>query len=164
MFKLSFLPVLLFACAAHASPSDVPEAGQALLDGVNQARAAGRMCGGQLYSPAPALRWNAQLAAAASAQSSDMASRRKLDHAGSDGSTVVERSRRAGYNWTRIGENIAYGQWSPQEVLATWLASPAHCANIMNGEFTEMGAAFSRTAEGSAGVLFWVQVFGRPRS
>ncbi len=163
MFKMSFLPVLLFACAAHAAPPDVAEAGLALLDGVNQARAAGRVCGTQSYPPAPPLRWNAQLGAAALEQSSEMASRRKLDHVGRDGGTVVERSRRAGYDWSRIGENIAYGQWSPQEVLATWLASPSHCANIMNGDFTDMGAAYSRTAEGGAGVIYWAQVFGRPR-
>ncbi|WP_343731731.1 CAP domain-containing protein [Duganella sp.] len=164
MFKLSFLSVLLFACAARAAPADLREAGQALLDGVNQARAAGRMCGDQSYPPAPPLRWSEQLGAAALDQSSDMASRRKLDHVGSDGSTVLERSRRAGYNWSRIGENIAYGQWSAQEVLATWLASPTHCANIMNGDFTDMGAAFSRTPEGGSGVIYWAQVFGKPRS
>ncbi|NVM77966.1 uncharacterized protein YkwD [Duganella sp. SG902] len=164
---MSQLPSLLAFLVAAANAQDArpegQEAGLSILDGVNQARASGYVCGGAAYPPAPPLRWNQQLAAAAQEHSADMASRGKLDHASSDGGTVRERSQRAGYYWTRIGENIAYGQWTPQEVLATWLASTAHCTNIMDREFTEMGAAASRTQDGRDGVIYWTQVLGRPR-
>ena len=38
--------------------------------------------------------------------------------------------------WSGKAENIAAGQGSPQQVVAGWLASPEHCANVMNGRFT----------------------------
>jgi uncharacterized protein YkwD len=41
----------------------------------------------------------------------------------------------------RIGENIAKGQGSPEQVAASWLSSSGHRANIMKTEFTEMEAA-----------------------
>lgn len=169
MSQLPSLLAFLLAAGVHTAANaqdarpEGQEAGLAILDGVNQARASGYVCGGEAYPPAPPLRWNPQLAAAAQEHSADMASRGKLDHVSSDGGTVRERSQRAGYYWTRIGENIAYGQWTPQEALATWLASPPHCANIMDRAFTEMGAAFSRAPQERSGVIYWAQVLGRPR-
>jgi len=68
----------------------------------------------------------------------------------------------AGYRWQQIGENIAAGQGSAEQVVAGWLASPGHCANIMNPGFTEMGAAYA-TSEGGAAGSYWTQVFGTPR-
>nr|WP_315252172.1 CAP domain-containing protein [uncultured Duganella sp.] len=139
------------------------DAGKLILEGVNAARAAGQVCGGQAYPPAPPLRWNEQLGEAALAHSGDMAARRYFSHTAKDGSNVGERARRAGYNWTRIGENIAFGSYTPQEVLAGWLSSPGHCVNIMNSGFTEMGAAYAVTPEQRAGVIYWTQDFGKPR-
>lgn len=142
---------------------DWRDAGRIVLDGVNAARATGRNCGGQPYPPAPPLRWNAALGAAALEHSQDMAARRYFDHAGSDGSLVGARAQRAGYAWQRIGENISFGQNTPQAALDSWLSSASHCANIMNPDFSEMGAAFGMTAEQRSGVVYWTQVLGKPR-
>lgn len=138
------------------------DAGKLILEGVNAARAAGQVCGGQAYPPAPPLKWNEQLGAAALAHSGDMAAKRYFSHTSKDGSNVGDRARRAGYSWTRIGENIAFGAYTPQEVLAGWLSSPGHCAYIMSSGFTEMGAAYAVTPEQRAGVIYWTQDFGRP--
>ena len=62
-----------------------------------------------------------------------------------------------------MGENIAFGQHTPQQAVASWLDSPGHCANIMNARFTEMGAAYGIAAEKRSGIVYWTQVFGRPR-
>lgn len=142
---------------------DWRDAGQAILDGVNAARAEGRDCGAQRYAPAPPLRWNAMLGAAARAHSQDMAEQRYFSHVAKDDSLVGARSQREGYAWQRIGENISFGQNTPQDALAGWLASPGHCANIMNPDFREMGAAYGMTAEQRSGVVFWTQVLGKPR-
>jgi uncharacterized protein YkwD len=139
------------------------DAGKLILEGVNAARAAGQVCGSQAFPPAPPLRWNEQLGEAALAHSSDMAAKRYFNHTGKDGSVVGDRARRAGYSWTRIGENIAFGSYTPQDVLAGWLASPGHCSNIMNRDFTEMGAAYAVTPEQRSGVIYWTQAFGKPR-
>ena len=45
-------------------------------------------------------------------------------------------------------------------VVAGWLASPGHCANIMSADFAEMGAAFVLRA-GTARGIWWTQTFGR---
>jgi len=146
-----------------ATYPDWRDAGQAILDGVNAARASGSSCGGRRFPPAPPLRWNAALGDAALAHSRDMATGRYFNHQARDGSQAGERARRAGYTWRRIGENIAFGQRTPQDAVASWLDSPGHCANIMNPGFTEMGAAYGLTPEQQAGVIYWTQVFGAPR-
>jgi uncharacterized protein YkwD len=139
------------------------DAGQLILDGVNAARAEPRTCGTQQFPPAPPLRWNPALGAAALAHSRDMAAQRYFSHTGKNGKMVDTRAQRAGYAWWRVGENIAFGQNSPQEALTAWLTSPGHCANIMNRDFTEMGAAYAVTAEHRPGVVYWTQVLGKPR-
>jgi uncharacterized protein YkwD len=142
---------------------DWGDAGQIILDGVNAARAEARTCGTQQFPPAPPLRWSPALGAAALAHSRDMAAQRYFSHIARDGSAAGARAQRAGYAWLRIGENIAFGQYSPQEALAGWLTSPGHCANIMNRDFTEMGAAYGVTTEQRPGIVYWTQVFGKPR-
>ncbi|TFW23850.1 CAP domain-containing protein [Duganella callida] len=138
------------------------EAGQTILEGVNAARANARVCGGQSFAPAPPLRWNPALGAAALAHSQDMARQRYFSHTDKEGKVVGDRARQAGYQWLRIGENIASGQLSPQEALAGWLTSPGHCANIMNPDYTEMGAAYD-LGQGQRSSIYWTQVFGKPR-
>ena len=48
--------------------------------------------------------------------------------------------KKTGYVYVRIGENIADGQTSVDQVMTTWLESPPHRDNMM-GDFTDMGAA-----------------------
>jgi uncharacterized protein YkwD len=81
----------------------------------------------------------------------DMAKHHKLDHKGSDRSTVADRVKRVGYIYVRVGENIANGQESVDQVMDTWMKSPGHRANIL-AEFTEMGAA---RVEDDEGVNYW---------
>ena len=158
---------VVLARAAPPLPSttypDWRDAGQAILDAVNATRARGHACGARHYPAAPPLRWNPALGDAARAHSRDMATQRYFNHQARDGSDAGERARRAGYQWRRIGENIAFGQRTPQDAVAGGLDSPGHCSNIMNPDFTEMGAAYGVTAEQQAGVIYWTQVFGTPR-
>jgi uncharacterized protein YkwD len=142
---------------------DWREAGRTILDEVNAARASARSCGKQAFPAAPPLSWNPALGDAALAHSRDMATGRYFSHRGKDGSQAADRALRAGYAWRRVGENIAFGQRSPREAVEGWLDSPGHCANIMNRDYTEMGAAYGVTPERQAGVIYWTQVFGAPR-
>jgi uncharacterized protein YkwD len=141
---------------------DWREAGQTVLRLTNAARAKSASCGSQQFSPAPELRWNAQLAAAALAHSQDMARQNYFRHRASDGSQVGDRATGQGYAWRRIGENIATGQGSAESVMSAWLSSPGHCANLMQAGFTEMGAAFA-VNPGSDTTIYWTQVFGTSR-
>ncbi|MGZ5198170.1 MAG: CAP domain-containing protein [Telluria sp.] len=137
------------------------DTGQAILDAVNAARAAGRSCGERSFGPAAPVVWNAELAQAALAHSDDMARHHYFNHRGSDGSFVGDRTHQAGYNWRRVGENIASGVRSPEDAMAGWLDSPGHCANLMDPAFTEMGAAYATNPNSKSGTAYWTQVFGR---
>lgn len=54
------------------------------------------------------------------------------------------------------GENIAWGQKTPQEVVAAWMNSPGHRANIMNKSFTKIGVGHLKNP---AGASYWAQLF-----
>lgn len=142
---------------------DTDQAGQAILALVNEARARPRTCGTTAFGPAGPLQWNARLAQAALAHSSELAANHYFSHQERDGSQPGDRATRSGYPWARIGENIAAGQRSPAEAVQGWLDSPGHCANIMNPAFTEMGAAYAIDPDNRNRTPYWTQAFGRPR-
>jgi uncharacterized protein YkwD len=110
------------------------------------------------------LRENPLLDKAAQRHAEDMLARGYFAHQSPSGTTVRERSRAAGYDWQTIGENLAFGQTSVEEVVQTWLESPGHRRNILNPEFSELGLglALGRGSDGKYQVL-WVQNFGAPR-
>ena len=60
---------------------------------------------------------------------------------------------------SEIGENIAYGQNSPEDVMNRWMNSSGHRANILNAEFEEIGVGCY--VKGSR--KYWVQLFGTQR-
>ena len=141
---------------------DAQEVARRVLALTNEARAKGRRCGSDVFAPAPPVRLNDALARAAAIHAQDMAQHSFLEHRGRDGSSASDRVSRAGYDWRSVGENIAAGQPSPQEVVAGWLRSPGHCANLMESRFTEMGVAYAVDQRSEAGI-YWTQVFARPR-
>lgn len=94
---------------------------------------------------------------AAQNHSQDQANRRTMSHTGSDGSSLATRMARAGYvGWTRISENVAYGQPDVVTVMNAWMNSPGHRANIL-GQVTAVGFGQAR---GSNGRIYWTQDFG----
>ncbi|NHZ43477.1 CAP domain-containing protein [Massilia aquatica] len=148
------------SAASRLPPSR--EAGLRILAAANRARASARNCGAQAFEAAPPLVWNEQLAAAALGHSADMAGQRYFSHAGKDGRMVGERALAAGYQWRRVGENIAVGQDSPDEVVAGWLDSPGHCANLMDAQLSEMGAGYAINHAGARARVYWTQVLAEP--
>lgn len=137
-------------------------AGRLVLDLVNRARASARICGDRRFNAAKPLRWNDTLAQAALAHAEDMARNNYFSHDGRDGSNPAQRVTLAGYRYRATGENIAAGHMEPETVVAGWIKSPGHCANLMNGAYTEMGVAYAVEQKSAMGV-YWVQEFGTPR-
>lgn len=70
-----------------------------------------------------------------------------------------QRAVNAGYVFLSMGENLAGGQQTPEQVISEWMASPGHRDNILAAQWKEMGLAV-RTG-GDLGV-YWVQEFGNP--
>ena len=141
--------------------NDAASADKRLLAEVNAARARARMCGRQRFAAARPLSWNAALGTAAQGHSRAMARGNYFAHQDPDGRSVADRAKSAGFRGHRIGENIAAGQGSPNKAMQDWLASPGHCANLMNPMFTQVGAAYATDSRSDAGV-YWTMVFGAP--
>lgn len=133
--------------------------GQKVLDLINTARTQPRQCGTQAFAAAAALTWNVTLATAAQSHSRDMANNNYLDHKDRNGGTPGDRAELAGFVGQQIGENIAAGQDTPNKVVEGWLASPGHCANLMNAQFRELGAAYAVDPKSDA-AIYWTAVFG----
>ncbi len=76
-----------------------------------------------------------------------------------DASTVDSRATSFGYAFLKIGENLAAGQRTAEDVVRDWMESPGHRANILDPMFSEIG--MSVKMGGSQGP-FWVVEFGRP--
>ena len=125
---------------------------------VNVARSRPRKCGSQRFGAAPPLAVSRKLDAAAAAQARDMVRRKFFEHRGSDGSEPKDRVRRIGYQSRLTGENIALGPESAEEVVAGWLDSPGHCANIMDARFEDIGVGLASGRK--RGQIYWVQNFG----
>lgn len=159
---LALLVFIGFPGILVAGDCEMDETDRALLDRVNEARSQPRQCGDQNFDAAKPLAWNCKLQDAARAHSEDMIELEYFSHTGPEGVQTGKRVNDRGYTWLAVGENIAMGQDSVDRVVDGWLSSPGHCANIMNAEFTEMGAARIE-APGSKYSPFWTQVFARPR-
>jgi uncharacterized protein YkwD len=151
--------VVLARPVLDSQVSDPRSVGKTLLAQVNAARAKPRLCGRQRFAAARPLAWNASLGAAAQGHSKAMAYGNYFAHRDPDGDTPADRARAAGFRGRQIGENIAAGQGSPNKAMAGWLASPGHCANLMNPMFTQVGAAYATDARSDEGV-YWTMVFG----
>ncbi|WAG77453.1 CAP domain-containing protein [Metapseudomonas furukawaii] len=135
--------------------------GQKLLERINAVRGQPRQCGGQAFEAAGPLTWNATLATAAQDHTRAMANQNFFDHKDRDGRTPGDRAELAGYSAQLVGENIAAGLDSPGKVVEGWLASPGHCANLMNPRFSELGAAYAVDPKSDAGI-YWTAMFGAP--
>ncbi|WP_064447031.1 CAP domain-containing protein [Micromonospora sp. NBRC 110037] len=105
-----------------------------------------------------ALTVNAKLNLAAQRHSQDQADHKKMDHNGSDGSEPKDRVERAGYSWSMVGENVAWGYQSAAEVMDGWMKSEGHRKNILNCGYTQIGMGLARSNG-----PYWTQVFGTPR-
>lgn len=154
--------ILLAEPFAPPPPSAAAAVAARVLALTNEARAHPRSCGTQRFSAAPPVRNNPLLERAAAAHAADMARHGVLQHEGSDGSSPAQRVSRTGYRWRSVGENVASGQTTPEQVVREWVRSPEHCANLMEPAFTEMGVAYAANMRSEGGV-YWAQVFGRLR-
>lgn len=133
--------------------------GRKLLILLNAARAQPRHCGAQSFAATAPLTWNAVLATASDTHSRDMANGNYFDHKDRDDHTPGDRAELAGYMGSEIGENIAAGQDTGRKVVDGWLSSPGHCANVMNPQFRELGAAYAVDPKSDAGI-YWTAMLG----
>ena len=81
---------------------------------------------------------------------------RSFSHTRPDGSSFYTALTSAGIRYQSAGENIAYGQMTPREVMDSWMNSSGHRANILNEKYTSIAVSHYQNG---AGVHYWVQLF-----
>lgn len=131
-----------------------------VLQRVNAVRAAGAVCGSTTFAAAAPLTWNSFLLQAARDHSSDMGQNNYFSHDSLNGRTPTQRMRAAGYNSLYVGENIAAGQPTVENVVTKWINSPDHCKNLMNPRFRNIGVACVRN-DATTYHLYWTMDLGR---
>lgn len=134
------------ASAPPAPATDAAVVAQNDIGGLMNAERAGR-------GLAPLVR-DARLVAAAEAHALDMARTGRFSHTGSGGSEVSDRVQAQGYGYCYVAENIAQGQASAGEAMASWINSSGHRRNNLSQQARDYGAA-----RGAGD--YWVLVFGR---
>ena len=132
---------------AAAMPTTQPDQGgvstsmaQEVLSMVNEERAAAGL---------NALTMDDSLSAAAYVRAREIVT--SFSHTRPDGSSFSTVTSGA------YGENIAKGQQSAARVMAAWMSSSGHRANILNSRWSTIGIC----AYEYNGVMYWVQLFGR---
>jgi uncharacterized protein YkwD len=108
----------------------------------------------------PPLKFNAILLKVAREHSANMAAQKEMKHE-LDGKKPFDRVMAAGYRYSRMGENIALSDGQPvRAVFRGWMGSSGHRANILNGDYEEIGIGVARDNRNR---VYYTQVFGTPR-
>jgi uncharacterized protein YkwD len=109
------------------------------------------------------LRRNPELARAAQLHAEQMAATGKLAHdlPSARYPTLASRLRLVGYTYRAVGENVAEGYTSGAALMAGWMTSTPHRANILSARYTETGVGMARSKTGRT---YHAQVFARPRA
>ena len=144
------------------SNQEAPRLAARTLELVNEARSQPRRCGSRSFAPAPPLTLDRTLDSVAYGHATDMAEHNYFEHEDLAGHTPADRVRAVGYREKLVGENIAFGPRTADEVVQGWLDSPGHCENIMDPRFAQMGIAYA--ASHAKRGLFWVQLFAQPQA
>jgi uncharacterized protein YkwD len=109
----------------------------------------------------PALTVHPVLVMVARAHSDQMTASGGFKHNGPDGHTPFQRMTAAGYAYSLAAENIAAGQPTPDAVMAAWMASPGHRANILDCRLEQIGVGMV-SKPGSQYGIYWTEDFGTP--
>ena len=143
----------------------------AMLNAINQARSQPHICHTGEVAASSALDWNQALSGAAKTIVKNILARvdsGQLDltktappHEDSSGNRVGGRASNQGYDFARVGENLAYaphpsGDPLTVPVVQAWLgSSKGHCEEMLFADYEDLGVYFER------GV--WATVFGKAR-
>ncbi|KAJ2497930.1 hypothetical protein GGH96_004733 [Coemansia sp. RSA 1972] len=90
----------------------------------------------------PPVALHSQLVAAAQAHSYEINRAQNMSHFGSAGS-LSTRVRRRGFNYSGLGENVAYGMLTAYDAHITFSQSQMHLNNMLNPSYTFLGAGRS---------------------
>jgi uncharacterized YkwD family protein len=142
-------PALIYAGQVINVPNidDVKALENKVVELVNQRRASAGL------SP---LKANWEMCRIARYKSQDMIDKKYFAHQSPTYGSPFNMMESFGLKFSAGGENIAYGQKTPAEVMTGWMDSAGHRANILSGVYTQIGVG---AAKASNGTLYWTQLF-----
>lgn len=139
------VPTTTVPTRAEAPATGQPAGAGRVVELVNEARVA---------AGCKPLRVDDRLVKAAQAHSTDMAERGYFSHTTPEGVDPSERMLAAGFNGSRVAENIAAGQSTPEAVMNSWMNSPGHRGNILDCDLSLIGVGLDKRG------WRWTQNFG----
>ena len=125
----------------------------ALVDGTNASRASNDIS---------SLAVSPLLQVAAQEKVNDMVANNYFAHTSPAGLSPWYWFEQVGYNFTYAGENLAVNFLDSQDVTNAWMNSPEHRANILNGNFTQIGMATAQGTFQGRPAVYVVELFGAP--
>lgn len=112
---------------------------------------------------APALARSTVLDRAAEQKLDDMAARGYFAHVSPDGRQAWDFMLGAGYRYRAAGENLGRGFSDPAQLVAAWMGSPSHRANIVSTAYRDIGVAVRRVTLDGKPATVVVQLFASPQ-
>ena len=100
---------------------------------------------------------NGDLTEAAQAHSRDMSLQNRPWHFGSDGSSPLDRARRAGFRGRLLGEAVSETYESELETILAWGQDPGPRRVLLDREADSMGFAFFQEDNGK---IWWTLTMG----
>jgi uncharacterized protein YkwD len=105
------------------------------------------------------LKLSAKLDKAAQGHACDNAARRSISHDSSDGGTLKNRLRKAGYRFRAAAENTGRGFGTGTRAVEWWMNSPHHRDNILFPRVKDVGIGIA-LSDAPDNKLHWVINFG----
>jgi uncharacterized YkwD family protein len=103
-----------------------------------------------------ALTLDSEISNVARTKAKDMAVNNYFAHQSPTYGSAGDMLIKFGIRWSAWGENLASGQKTPESVVAAWMNSEGHRANIMSPDFSRIGVGY---VTNSSGTPYWTQVF-----
>ncbi len=111
----------------------------------------------------PILKINNDLQTAANSKANYLMTEQIFSHSGLVGEPFSSWVKYTGYDYLRVGENLAIFFTKEEKIVAAWLASETHRQNILNPYYTETGLASIAGIYHNQDAQIVVQIFGQPK-
>lgn len=98
--------------------------------------------------------WDEAVTTAAMTRSKEI--EKSFSHTRPDGRGFGTAITDLGITYRGAGENIAWGQKTPEAVMNAWMNSEGHRANILNPNFKKLGVGYRTNSQGTT---YWTQLF-----
>lgn len=92
----------------------------------------------------------------------DMVANGYFAHTSPSGLTPWYWFEKVGYMFSAAGENLAVNFTDSEAVTDAWMNSPEHRANILDGQFTEIGIAAAQGTYNGQPAIYVAEEFGTP--